>query len=106
VLDLGANSSNKNDDQLIIRLNDRLHEHKQEQLKLFTARWTVKGNLVLIEYHSVSQEQLTNTTPLIKSLYTDIYTVIITNSDDIQAQANVKWFKLLIHSIPTGVSID
>ena len=75
-------------------------------LRIYTNWWTAKGNLVLFACHSISQEQLTNAVPLITSLYMDIYSIIITNPDDIQARANVKWSKILIHSIPTGVSND
>ncbi len=56
---------------------------------------------------SVSQAQLTAATPTIITLVREAYSNAFSDTlDNISTQANVKWSKILINNVPTGVDTD
>ncbi|KAN0115821.1 hypothetical protein V8E52_006530, partial [Russula decolorans] len=77
------------------------HQH----VTLSAAKWTSKGNLVVTAHHTVTPVQFKDASPTITSLLREAYPDKFSQTpDNITARANVKWSKILINSIPTGVS--
>ena len=106
VLDLGQDKSQKQlNEELAGDINRNLDSIGYEDVKILAARYTKKGNLVLTAHHNTSQAQLNNATPAIKTiigqLYNDVYQSI---PENITARANVKWSKVLINSVPVGIT--
>jgi len=64
------------------------------------ARWTPKGNLVVIRGPAMSIAQLKDATHV---LTTAIQFTLPEPMTSLASQANVKWSKLLINMVPTGV---
>jgi len=65
-----------------------------------TARWTPKGNLVVIGGPATSIAQLKDATHV---LTTAIQSMLPEPMTSLASQANVKWSKLLINGVPTGI---
>jgi len=63
-------------------------------------RWTPKGNLVIIRGPATSIVQLKDTTHV---LTTAIQSTLPEPMTFLASQANVKWSKLLINGVPTGI---
>jgi len=64
------------------------------------ARWTLKGNLVVIRGPATSIAQLKDATHV---LTTAIQSTLKEPTTSLASWANVKWSKLLINGVPTGV---
>jgi hypothetical protein len=105
VLDLGAPDPTKQPSaEIVTTLNVKLQHQGYSQVKFSAAKWTNKGNLVLTAHHAVTQANLTDATFLITSLLREAFPTLFPQTDLIPARANVKWSKILINSVPTGVS--
>jgi hypothetical protein len=108
VLDLGATDP---DNQLSPRLNDALngqmHAIGRDEIKFSATRYNKKGNLVITAHHTTTQAQLNSVADDIKNF---IERFADTNgtptSHPITARANVKWSKILINSVPVGITKD
>ena len=72
---------------------------------LSAAKWTGKGNLVFTASPHTTSHQLQALTPDIESLVIE-YLSVFTPNPTITSQPNVKWAKLLINGVPTGVKQD
>lgn len=90
--------------EIVTCVNDQLHTHGHQHVKLSAAKWTSKGNLVLTAHHTVTQAQLTDASSTITSLLKEALPKYSTDLNTLKAWANVKWSKILINSVPTGVS--
>ena len=86
-------------------VNGLLHDEGYEYITLSAARFTKKWDLVLTAHLSVTQSQLDTATPAIQNYVQRIYDVSNTSTPpNFTARANVKWSKILINSVPVGVS--
>ncbi|KAN0118981.1 hypothetical protein V8E52_004753 [Russula decolorans] len=72
---------------------------------LSAAKWTGKGNLVFTASPHTTSHQLQALTPDIESLVIE-YLSVFTPNPTITSRPNVKWAKLLINGVPTGVKQD
>ena len=61
--------------------------------------WTPKGNLVVIAGPDTTLAQLTSTQPIITKALADRFP-----GPDLTSRANLCWSKLLVNSVPTGVT--
>jgi len=100
---MAPNPSKQPSSEIVTYVNDKLYSQGHQHIKLSAAKWTSKGNLVLTAHHTVTQAQLTNTTSTITSFLREAYPQYFSVHSTLQARANVKWSKLLINSVPTGV---
>ena len=90
---------------LTSQLNVALNSIGRADIKFSAARFTKKGNLVLMAHHSVTQSQLNATAPEIKRYLEHALKQAGTpTSSPITARANVKWSKILINSVPVGLT--
>jgi hypothetical protein len=71
-------------------------------VRVSAARWTAKGNLVLTAGPDTTLAQLTSAS----SLLTSAIQAHLPSSPSCSSRANVRWSKLLINSVPTGVTGD
>jgi len=72
-------------------------------VQISAARWTPKGNLVVIGGPATSIAQLKDATHI---LTTAIQSTLKELTTSLASRANVKWSKLLINGVPTGVDED
>jgi hypothetical protein len=72
---------------------------------LSAAKWTGKGTLVFTASPHTTSHQLQALTPDIESLVIE-YLSVFTPNPTITSRPNVKWAKLLINGVPTGVKQD
>ena len=70
-------------------------------VRLSAARWTPKGNLVVVGGPATSLAQLKDATSLITNT---IQSTLPEPTTSLASRANVKWSKLLINGVPTGIS--
>ena len=84
-------------------INNALMTFPHQQVRIFTVRWTAKGNLIAISGHNVTLNQLQLAANTIAQAFTNSYSAAV-NPPPPPTQANVKWSKLLINGLPTGVS--
>jgi len=73
---------------------------RHANVRISTARWTPKGNLVVIGGPAMSIAQLKDATQV---LTTAIQSTLKEPTTSLTSQANIKWSKLLINRVPTGV---
>jgi len=86
---------------LVLVCNDALVKAPHHaNIQISTTRWTPKGNLVVIRGPATSIAQLKDTTHI---LTTAIQSMLPKPTTSLTSQANVKWSKLLINGVPTGV---
>ncbi|KAN0126452.1 hypothetical protein V8E52_000092 [Russula decolorans] len=84
------------------KINERLHNRGHKSMFLSAAKWTGKGNLVFTASPHTTSHQLQALTPDIESLVIE-YLSVFTPNPTITSRPNVKWAKLLINGVPTGV---
>jgi hypothetical protein len=89
---------------IVTFVNDRLYTQGHQQVKLSAAKWTSKGNLVFTAHHTVTQAQLTDASHTILTLLREEYPNTFSLTTELTARANVKWSKILINSVPTGIN--
>jgi len=73
---------------------------RHANVQISAARWTPKGNLVVIGGPATSIAQLKDATHV---LTTAIQSTLKEPTTSLASRANVKWSKLLINGVPTGV---
>jgi hypothetical protein len=87
---------------LLANLNDKLYVSGVHNISLSAAKWSGKGNLILMANHGILQANLTAAAPNITTFIQSIITSSLPYEETIPpARANVKWSKILINSIPT-----
>jgi len=69
-------------------------------VQVSAAKWTPKGNLVVFAGPSVSRDALFTTSHILTSAVSQV----LPEDPAISSRLNVKWGKVLINSVPTGVS--
>ena len=69
--------------------------------RVSAGRWTPKGNLVVIAGPDTTLAQLTSAQPIITKAIADRFP-----GPDLTSRANLCWSKLLVNSVPTGVTGD
>jgi len=74
-----------------------------QQVHISAIRWTAKGNLVVIGSSNVTLHQLQMAATVIAQAFVSSYSATVTPSPP-PTWANVKWSKLLINGLPTGMS--
>ncbi|KAH9055111.1 hypothetical protein EDB83DRAFT_2521314 [Lactarius deliciosus] len=85
-------------------INDTLDSAQNDQVCISAARWTAKENLVLTGSPNTTVQSLQLDTPTIRLHFSERYPDSHATSHPIKVQPNVKWSKILINSVPTGVS--
>ena len=106
VLDLEvSNPHQQPTTELVTYVNDRLYAQGHQHVTLSAAKWTSKGNLVVTAHHTVTQVQFKDASPIITSLLREAYPDNFSQTPvNLTARANVKWSKILINSVPIGIS--
>jgi len=86
---------------LVVICNDALVKAPYHaNVWISTVRWTLKGNLVVIRGPATSIAQLKDATHV---LTTAIQSMLKELTTSLASWANIKWSKLLINRVPTGV---
>jgi hypothetical protein len=85
-------------------INEALSSSPHHQIKLSAARWTAKGNLILTGGPQVTAQQLTTAHSFISSAIAGVLADHVNIHSPPPIRANVKWSKLLINGVPTGVT--
>jgi hypothetical protein len=85
-------------------LNDALTVTPHNQVHVSAVRWTAKGNLVVTGGHMTTAQQLQIASPLIAKAFTDAFSTAAAPITTPHTRANVKWSKILINGLPTGVT--
>ena len=86
---------------LVAICNDALVKApRHTNVQISAARWTPKGNLVIIRGPATSIAQLKDATHV---LTTAIQSTLPELTTSLASWANVKWSKLLINRVPTGI---
>jgi hypothetical protein len=103
-IDFGGPKSQPTPAYLTEIFNDALKSSPLHQVHIAATRWTAKGNLVITGGHLTTAQQLRDcTVTLSKALSED---QSVPECDPIPyplIRPNVKWSKILINGIPTGV---
>ncbi len=92
--------------ELCADINTALIASDNDQTHISATRWTARENLILTGGPNTTAQQLQNSTPLIRQHFASAY---LSNDepDPISLptiRPNIKWSKILLNSVPTGVS--
>ncbi|KAF8495262.1 hypothetical protein F5888DRAFT_1635742 [Russula emetica] len=90
--------------EICTTLNNALSASPHNQTHVSAVRWTAKGNLVVIGGHMTTAQQLQIASPLITKAFTDAFSTTVTPFTPPHTRANVKWSKIPINGLPTGVT--
>ena len=90
--------------KIYITINNALNNTPHHQVHVSAVRWTAKGNLIITGGHMTTAHQLQLTSPIIAKALMDAYSSSINPITAPHTRANVKWFKILINSLLTGVT--
>ncbi|KAH9013062.1 hypothetical protein EDB84DRAFT_1568820 [Lactarius hengduanensis] len=85
-------------------INEALKRASHSYVHISSARWTAKGNLVLTGGHANTLQQLLSARNKISESITSKFPNIHKHSKAVRIEANIRWSKLRINNIPTGVS--
>jgi hypothetical protein len=87
-------------------INNALRASDNDQIRISAARWTAKENLILTGGPNTTAQQLQQATLLIRQHIATAYQPIDNPTPPSlpSVRPNVKWSKLLINSVPTGVT--
>ncbi|KAH9019227.1 hypothetical protein EDB85DRAFT_2153971 [Lactarius pseudohatsudake] len=85
-------------------INEALKRTSHSCVHISSARWTTKGNLVLTGGHANTLTQLLSARNKISESITSKFPNIHKRSTALRIEANVRWSKIRINNIPTGVS--
>ncbi|KAH9169715.1 hypothetical protein EDB89DRAFT_2194199 [Lactarius sanguifluus] len=85
-------------------INEALKRASHSCVHLSSARWTMKGNLVLTGGHANTLQQLLSARNKISESITSKFPNIHKHSTAIHIEANIRWSKIRINNIPTSVS--
>ncbi|KAH9011832.1 hypothetical protein EDB85DRAFT_2159580 [Lactarius pseudohatsudake] len=89
--------------QVCSSINVALADSQHEQVRISAARWTARDNLILMGGPNTTAHQLQLSIPTIRKHFTEK----LSRSHDptpIPIRPNLKWSKILINSVPTGVT--
>ena len=101
---LEINAEDRPKPELVCRtLNEGLSKISPPEVQLAAVRWTEKGNLVITGGPATKPQSLLTAAPHICSILSQSLELPST-SFKLQRRANVKWSKIFIHGVPTGVS--
>jgi hypothetical protein len=105
VVDLGKTGNNSRSPPIEIckSLNRELAASTHSQVRIAAARWTVHGNLVITAGHTTSPHQLNSALTFI-AFYLKNILGITADSSNIPIRTNIKWSRLLLNRIPTGIT--
>jgi hypothetical protein len=84
-------------------LNRKLGEITLTQARLAAARWTAKGNLVVMGTHTTTPASLQTAAPYISSIISCTLQIAKDNTIP-HTRANVRWSKITVNSVPTSAS--
>jgi hypothetical protein len=90
--------------EICTALNNALSFSPHNQVHISASRWTAKGNLVVTGGHQTTAHQLQLASPSIAQAFSTAFSSDVTPIASPHTRANVKWTKILINSLPTGVS--
>lgn len=91
--------------QLVGALTASLRTSAQHsQVNVSAIKWTASGNLVVTAGPDTTAEQLLAASPTITSALKPLLQQIFGQSVNLSATLDVKWAKITLHGIPTGVS--
>ncbi|KAH9008294.1 hypothetical protein EDB85DRAFT_2164642 [Lactarius pseudohatsudake] len=85
-------------------INAALEHAQNDQTRVSAARWTARDNLVLTGSPDTTAQSLQLATPTIRQHFSESYPDSRVTLPTLRVRPNVKWSKLLINSVPTGVS--
>ncbi|KAH9032048.1 hypothetical protein EDB85DRAFT_2145799 [Lactarius pseudohatsudake] len=85
-------------------INEDLKSGSHSCVHISSARWTTKGNLVLTGGHANTLKQLLSARNKISNSLTAKFPNIHKRSTALRIEANIRWSKIRINNIPTGVS--
>ena len=106
VLKLGHPSPDQQISHKLAReINHRLIGYGYEEVKISVVKYNKMGNLILTAHHGTTPEQLQNAASTINTIFEQIYKdTFHSELYNISTQANMKWSKILINSVSTGVT--
>ncbi|KAF8260384.1 hypothetical protein EI94DRAFT_1811792 [Lactarius quietus] len=82
-------------------INQAMEASNNNQVCISAARWTVRENMILTGGPNTTAHHLQRATHIIRHHLSKTYTL-----PPLTIRPNVKWSKLLINSVPTGVITD
>ncbi|KAI9437108.1 hypothetical protein BJY52DRAFT_1384674 [Lactarius psammicola] len=85
-------------------INSALSLALNDQVRISAARWTARDNLILTGSPNTTVQNLQLATPTIRQHLAESYPDSQELPTPINIRPNVKWSKILINSVPTGVS--
>ncbi|KAI9450683.1 hypothetical protein BJY52DRAFT_1227092 [Lactarius psammicola] len=85
-------------------INSALSLAQIDQVRISAARWTARGNLILTGSPNTTAQNLQLATPTIRQHLAESYPDSQELPTPLTIRPNVKWSKILINSVPTGVS--
>ncbi|KAH9019632.1 hypothetical protein EDB85DRAFT_1896559 [Lactarius pseudohatsudake] len=100
------NGSRPSPAQICEGINDALANAQNDLARVSTARWTTRDNLVLTGSPNTSAQNLQQATPTICQHFSESYPDSRVTLPTLRVRPNIKWSKILINSVPTGVSSD
>ncbi|KAI9437112.1 hypothetical protein BJY52DRAFT_1421729 [Lactarius psammicola] len=90
--------------QLCESINDALFNAQIDQVCAAAARWTARGNLIVTGSSDTTAQHLQLAIPTIRQHFSKNYLDSQESPPPLSVRPNVKWSKILINSVPTGVS--
>ncbi|KAI9445800.1 hypothetical protein BJY52DRAFT_1371495 [Lactarius psammicola] len=90
--------------QLCESINDALFNAQIDQVRAAAARWTARGNLIVTGSSDTTAQRLQLAIPTIRQHFSENYLDSQESPPPLSVRPNVKWSKILINSVPTGVS--
>ncbi|KAF8483156.1 hypothetical protein F5888DRAFT_1776445 [Russula emetica] len=91
-------------EEICSSINNALTATPHNQVHVTAARWTAKGNLVVTGGHLTTAQQLQLASPIITSAFKEAFSASVPPLTIFHTRANVKWSKILINGLPTGVT--
>ena len=85
-------------------LNKDLAASAHNQVHISAVKWTVRGNLVITASHSNSEHQLNAALTIIAFFLKNILGFTTATNTTIPIRTNVKWSRLLLNRVPTGIT--
>ncbi|KAH9024500.1 hypothetical protein EDB85DRAFT_1894299 [Lactarius pseudohatsudake] len=104
--DTNWNGSRPSPAQICEGINNALEHAQNDLVHVSATRWTAHDNLVLTGSPATMAQSLQLATPTIHQHFSESYPDSRVTLPTLHIRPNVKWSKLLINSVPTGVSPD
>lgn len=87
-------------------INESLKQSSHLRIHISSAKWTTKGNLILTGGHANTLRELLSARSKISETITSNFPRIHEHSTPLRIEANIRWSKVRINNVPTGVSSD